>query len=192
MGEATAEWVFQEVEHREELHRSASLDAAVGSETHLARRHMHMVTKPASDDRIVHDTEAPSATRPRARSTSNHSRLVRLVLKVAVPPRPELRVRPRVHLFELLLRRTDLDTGFDTVGGERTSAVDVPLVVELVLGLLVATNKVIERLDMWLGAVGGEGEVWERLATIRSTLRRHRTYSGLGSSTRHPAGQRGA
>ena len=48
--EATGEWVLQEVEHSEEI----------------AWRHDHMVTKPTSDDGIVHD------------------RLVRLVFEVEI------------------------------------------------------------------------------------------------------------
>ena len=51
MGEATRERILQEVEHREEV----------------AWRHEHVVAKPASDDRVVHDW------------------LVWLVLEVAVP-----------------------------------------------------------------------------------------------------------
>lgn len=107
----------------------------------LARGHKHVVTEPSSNDGVVHD------------------RLVGLVLEVAVPARAEFWVWPRVHLVELLLGWSDLDTGLDTVGGQWTSSVDVPLVEDLFLCLLVSTNEIVERLNPWLGAVCGEGQV---------------------------------
>lgn len=98
-----------------------------------------MVTKPASDDRVVHD------------------RLVRLLLEVAVPARAELWVWPRVHLVKLLFGWSDLDTSFDTVGGQWTSTIDVPLVVYLLLGLFIAANEIVKRFNPWLRTVCGEG-----------------------------------
>jgi hypothetical protein len=43
-----------------------------------------------------------------------------------------------------LLRGANLDTGFDAVGGKRTSAIDVPLLEDLVLRLLIAADEVVE------------------------------------------------
>ena len=100
-----------------------------------------MVTEPTSDDRVVHDW------------------LIRLVLEVRVPTRPELWARPAVHLLELLFGRTDLDTSINTIGCERTCAVDVPLVEDLFLSLLVTTNEVVEALDVRLRSVGCKGQV---------------------------------
>ena len=100
-----------------------------------------MVTEPTSNDRVVHDW------------------LVGLVLEVRVPTRAELGARPAVHLLKLLLSRADLNTGINTVGGKRTGAVDLPLLEDLLLDLGVATDKVIEGLDVGLRAVCGEGEV---------------------------------
>lgn len=100
-----------------------------------------MVTEPTSDDRVVHDW------------------LVRFVFEVRVPSRSELRAGPAVHLLKFVLSWTNLDTGFDTVGCKWTSAVNIPLVVNLLLSLFVATDEVVEALDVWLGPVGGEGQV---------------------------------
>jgi hypothetical protein len=100
-----------------------------------------VITEPTSNDRVVHD------------------RLVRLVLEVRVPTRAELGARPAVHLLELLLSRTDLDTSVNTVGGKRTSAVDLPLLEDLLLDLRIATDEIIERLDVRLRAVCGESQV---------------------------------
>lgn len=84
--------------------------------------------------------------------TVMHDWLVRLVLEVAVPSRPKLLARPRVHHLQLLFCRPDLHTSFDTVGCQWPSAIDVPLVEDLLLYLRVATNEVVERLDMRLSA----------------------------------------
>jgi len=100
-----------------------------------------VVTEPTSNNRVVHDG------------------LVGLVLEVRVPTRAELRARPAVHLLELLLGWANLDTSIDTVGGERTSSVDLPLLEDLLLDLWVATDKVIKGLDVGLRAVCGECQV---------------------------------
>jgi len=100
-----------------------------------------VVAEPAGNDGVVHDW------------------LVGLVLEVRVPTRAELWARPAVHLVELLLGRADLDTSIDAVGCERTGTVDVPLVEDLLLSLLVATDKVVEALDMRLSPVSSESQV---------------------------------
>lgn len=100
-----------------------------------------MVTKPSGNDGVVHNW------------------LVGLVLEVAVPTGAELWVWPGIHLIELLLSRSDLDTCLDAIGGEWASTVDVPLVEDLFLCLLVAANEVVKRFAPWLGAICGEGQV---------------------------------
>lgn len=106
----------------------------------LARRHYHVVSEPTCDNRVV------------------HHRLVGLVLEVAVPAGAELLARPAIHHVEFSLGGPDLDTSFNAVSGKWTSAVDVPLLEDLLLDLGIATHKVVERLDMGLGAVSGESE----------------------------------
>lgn len=88
-----------------------------------------------------------------------HHRLVRLVLKVRLPSRPELRERPAIHLLELSLRRPHLNTSFNAISGKRSSTIDIPLVEDLVLSLLITTDKVIKALDMRLSTEGGEGQI---------------------------------
>lgn len=107
----------------------------------LAGRHDHVVAEPAGDDRVVHDW------------------LVGLVFEVTVPAGAELRAGPLIHGRQLVLRRPDLDACFDAVGGQGTGAVEVPLIEDLLLHRRVATHEVIERLDVRLSSVGGEGEV---------------------------------
>jgi hypothetical protein len=123
-----------------------------------------VVTEPSSDDRVVHDG------------------LVRLVLEVAVPAGSELWAWPLVHDSELLLCGADFDTGFDTVGGKRACAIDVPLVEDFLLNLRVTTGKVVEGLDMGLSSVcrkrqvvileieTNAGEIDERLDTSLAEL----------------------
>jgi len=96
---------------------------------------------PPCDNRIMHDW------------------LVRLLLEVTVPARPELLAWPAVHLFKLFLSRSDLDTGIDAVCSQRASPVGIPLLKDLLLNFRNATNEVVERIDMRLGSVGREGKI---------------------------------
>jgi hypothetical protein len=90
-----------------------------------------------------------------------HDWLVGLILEIAVPSRPEFAARtwPAVHLSEFFLSRPDLDTSLNTVGGQRTSAIDVPLVEHSFLDLRVTSDEVVKGLYMGLGAEDGEREV---------------------------------
>ncbi len=88
-----------------------------------------------------------------------HHRLVGLVLEVGLPSINKVRSRPLLELVELLLRRTDLDTGVDTIGSQRPSALDIPLPKHLLLHLRVSTQEVIKGLDIRLRPVGREGQV---------------------------------
>jgi hypothetical protein len=106
----------------------------------LPWRHNHMVTKPPSNNRVV------------------HNRLVGLVLKIRVPARAEFLAGPAVHHGEFFLCGPDLDTGFDAVGGERARAVDIPLLEDLFLHFGVAADEIVEGLDVRFGAVGCECE----------------------------------
>jgi hypothetical protein len=114
----------------------------------LARWHNHVVTEPTSNDRVVHD------------------RLVGLVLEVRVPARAELLTRPTVHHLEFFLGGSDLDTRFDTIGGEWASTVDIPLLEYLFLDLGITTDEVVKRLNVRLSAVGGEGQAAKPLVGI--------------------------
>lgn len=103
--------------------------------------HNHVVTKPASDDGIVHNW------------------LVRLVLEVAIPARSEFWARPLVHHSELFLCGADLDASFDTVSGKRSCAIKVPLIENLLLDLRITTDKIVEGFDVWLGSVCCKREI---------------------------------
>ena len=85
-----------------------------------------------------------------------HNRFIRLVLEVAIPARTELL---HVILFQLLLIRSHFDASFNTIGGERPSTVDIPLVKDTFLNLGIATHKIIEAFCIRLGTIGGEREV---------------------------------
>ena len=85
--------------------------------------------------------------------------LVRLVLEVAVPSRPEFRERPFVHLLKLRLCWADFDACFDSVGCQWACSIDVPLVVSLLLDFRIAADEVVERLALWLCAIGCKKEV---------------------------------
>ena len=106
----------------------------------LPRRHNHVVAKPSSNNRVMHDW------------------LVGLLLEVTVPATSEILARPRVHHIELSFRGTDLDTRLDTISSQRASPVNVPLLEHGFLHLGVSAHKVVERLDVRFGTVGGEGK----------------------------------
>jgi hypothetical protein len=80
-------------------------------------------------------------------------------------------------LLQLILSWTDLDTCLNAIGRERTGAwgimltgelfcwaerrytIEVPLVKDSLLSLLIATNKVIKRLNIWLRTEDREGKI---------------------------------
>jgi len=107
----------------------------------FARGHEHVVTEPAGNDTVVHDW------------------LVWLVLEVAVPTRSELLAWPAVHLLEFLFRWSDLHTSLDTICSQWASAVDVPLLKDLLLSLWITTDKVVKGLAFRLSTVYRECEV---------------------------------
>lgn len=100
-----------------------------------------MVTKPTSDDRVVHDW------------------LIRLVLEITVPAGSELWAWPLVHHCELVLCRANLDTSFDTIGSKWSCPIEVPLVKDFLLDFRITTGKVVEGLHMWLDSVCREGKI---------------------------------
>jgi hypothetical protein len=73
-----------------------------------------------------------------------HDRLVGLVLEIAVPATLEVRSRPRLHLFQLLLSWTNFDTSVDAIGGERSCAFDIPFIKDSFLNFRHTTDEVIE------------------------------------------------
>lgn len=85
-----------------------------------------------------------------------HDRLVRFLFEVAVPAGTEFF---HVVLGQLVLGRSDLDASFDAIGGKWTRAIQLPLVINLLLSLGVASDKVIEALSVRLGTIGRKGKV---------------------------------
>lgn len=88
-----------------------------------------------------------------------HNRLIRLVLEISLPAVDELRSRPFLHLIEFLLRRPDLHTRIDTIGSQRSSTLQIPLIIDFLLNLRIAANEIIKRLDIWLSPEDRESEV---------------------------------
>ncbi len=78
-----------------------------------------------------------------------HDWLVRLVLEVAVPSTSEVWSRPCVHLFELVLSRSNLNTSINAISCERASAFDIPFIEDAFLRFRVTTNKVVETLRVY-------------------------------------------
>ena len=85
-----------------------------------------------------------------------HYRLIRLVLKVAVPARTELL---HIILLQLFFSGPDLHTSFNTISGQRPGPGLIPLIVDSLLEIGITSNKVIKALDVRLRAIGREGEV---------------------------------
>ena len=90
------------------------------------------------DDRVVHDW------------------LIRFLGEVALPAWAKAL---HVLLLHFILRGPNFDTCFNTVGGQWTSAIHVPLVEHLFLDLGITTQEVIEALGIRLGTICGEGEI---------------------------------
>lgn len=88
-----------------------------------------------------------------------HDRLIRLISEIGLIPLCKVCRRPLLHLCELLLGRPDLDPSIDTVSGQWTGALLIPLFEHLLLDFGVSTNEVIKGLDVGLGAVNGESKV---------------------------------
>jgi len=89
-----------------------------------------------------------------------HDWLVRFVLKVALPAtRAEVWCRPALHPFEFFLSWTGFDTGLNAVGRQWTCAIECPLSEDLLLCLLVTSNKVIKGLGFRLSSVSGESQI---------------------------------
>lgn len=78
--------------------------------------HEHVVTKPTSNDRVV------------------HNRLVGLFLKVGLPAILKVRSRPLLEFIQFLLGRTNLDTSVDAVGSQRSSPLEIPLIEDACSG----------------------------------------------------------
>ena len=75
-----------------------------------------------------------------------HNRLVRLILKVAIPPTLKVWRRPFLHLSQFLLSRTNLDTGVNAIGSQWSRAFDVPLIKDRFLDFWDAADEVVEAL----------------------------------------------
>lgn len=88
-----------------------------------------------------------------------HDGLVRLVPEIRLVTLREVWGRPLLHVAELLLSRPNFDTGIDTVGGQWTSALLIPLIKDLLLDFGISTNEVIKGLDVGFRAVNGESKI---------------------------------
>lgn len=88
-----------------------------------------------------------------------HDGFVRLVLEVAVPSASEFWTRPFIHHGQFLFCGSDLNSCIDTVGSQGSSAFDVPLVENSLLGLRIASNEVVEGLGSRLSTEYGEREI---------------------------------
>ena len=77
-----------------------------------------------------------------------HDRLVRLILKVAVPATLEMWSRPLFHLIQFFLGRAYLDAGFDAIGGEWARALKVPFIEDRFLDFRYTADKVVETLGV--------------------------------------------
>lgn len=88
-----------------------------------------------------------------------HDGLVRLVPEVRLVPFGEVWSGPLLHLSKLFLGGSDLDSSINTVSRQWASALLVPLFEHLLLDLWIAANEIVERLDIRLGTIDGEGQV---------------------------------
>lgn len=111
VSESTREGVLEEMEHGEKLSRRPFvLLVFIQLDASERDSHEHVVAEETSNHRVVHDG------------------LVRLVLEVGLPSVGEMRSGPPLKLLEFLLSRSDLDAGLDTVGGKRSSTLQIPFV----------------------------------------------------------------
>jgi len=127
----------------------------------FAWRHEHVVAEPAVCSSVKSFAERASRHYSPGDNGVVHDGLVWFVLEVALPSAGgrEVGSGPALHLFQLLLSRTDLHTSLNAIGREWASPLEVPLVVHSLLDFRVATGEVVERLDVRLGPVDGECEV---------------------------------
>jgi len=88
-----------------------------------------------------------------------HNRLIRLILKVAIPTTLKVWRRPLFHLLEFLFRRTNLDTRFNSISSERTRTFEVPFVEDSFLDLGNTADEVVETLGVRLGTEDRECQV---------------------------------
>ncbi len=77
-----------------------------------------------------------------------HNRLVRLILKIALPSALEMRGRPRLHLFEFFLGGTNLDSGVNAICSKWACAFDVPFIEDGFLHFGDTTDEVIKTFSV--------------------------------------------
>ncbi len=80
-----------------------------------------------------------------------HDRLIRLILKVAVPTALKVRSRPLFHLSEFFFSRTDLDTSVNAIGSKWPSALDVPFIEDCFLDFGDTADEVVEAVSVCIG-----------------------------------------
>jgi hypothetical protein len=88
-----------------------------------------------------------------------HDWFVWFVLEVRFPAAAELWGRPSLHLFQLFLGGTRLDTGVNAIGCQRSSTFDVPFIENPLLHFWVATDEVIKGLSVRLGTKQRKREI---------------------------------
>jgi hypothetical protein len=88
--------------------------------------HEHMISKPPSNDRIMHD------------------RLVRFVFEVRVPTALEVWRGPFLHFLQLLLGWTDFNTSFNPISSQWTSTFEIPFIKDSFLDFWDASDEVVK------------------------------------------------
>lgn len=88
-----------------------------------------------------------------------HNGLVGLVLEVAIPSGSEFLAGPAIHHLELFFCWPELDARLDTIGCQRTGAVDIPLIEDSLLDGGITSHKVVKRFGFWLSPEYREGKV---------------------------------
>lgn len=101
---ATGERILEKVEHGEKFSRRPTKVQrqwlrAISKVPSIFNLHEHMVAEPTRDHRIV------------------HHRLVGLLCEIRLPAVLEMGSWPGLKLFQFFLRRADLNTRLDTIGG---------------------------------------------------------------------------
>lgn len=77
-----------------------------------------------------------------------HNWLVRLILKVSIPPTLKLWGRPALKLFELLFSGSDLNAGINTIRCKGAGPLKVPLIENRLLDCGITAEEVIKRFSI--------------------------------------------
>jgi hypothetical protein len=86
-------------------------------------------------------------------NTIMHNRFIFLLFKITIPPTPKPLRWPAIHLLQLLLCRSHLDSRIDTIGSEGTGTFDVPFVEDGFLDFRNTSHEVVEGFGARFGSV---------------------------------------